>query len=122
MRPTSYPEPASGRKSDTGSTKALPPTHPSAGDKRFDGLEEQSPSGRPQRAAQRPRLWLRGEQATALIEEAEAGHGLTGTGPERNPHSQRVQLIPTDLVDHSQELHSTALRSCAEARIRAQYL
>lgn len=38
-------------------------------------------------------------QVAELVKEAEAGYDLTSHDTEPNPHFQRVQLVPEDLLD-----------------------
>lgn len=38
-------------------------------------------------------------QVADLVQEAEAGYDPTTRQPEPNPHFQRVQLVPEDLLD-----------------------
>lgn len=42
---------------------------------------------------------LSDEQVAAVADEAEAGYDLAGRESEANPHFQRVQLVPADLLD-----------------------
>lgn len=42
---------------------------------------------------------LSDEQVAAIAGEAEAGYDLTGRVSEANPHFQRLQLVPADLLD-----------------------
>lgn len=39
------------------------------------------------------------DDVAAMIAEAEQGYDLTGRDPAPNPHFQRVQLVPPDLLD-----------------------
>jgi len=39
------------------------------------------------------------EDVAALAAEAEDGYDLTGRSAEPNPHFQRLQLVPADLLD-----------------------
>lgn len=39
------------------------------------------------------------EDLAAMAAEAEAGYDLTGRASELNPHFQRLQLVPADLLD-----------------------
>lgn len=42
---------------------------------------------------------LRDDQVAAMAEEAEAGYELSNQPSESNPHFQRLQLVPADLLD-----------------------
>ncbi len=46
---------------------------------------------------------LTDEQVAVAVEEAEGGYDLTGRQSEPNPHFQRVQLVPADLLDAIEE-------------------
>lgn len=39
------------------------------------------------------------KNVAALAAEAEAGYELTGRSSEPNPHFQRLQLVPSDLLE-----------------------
>lgn len=39
------------------------------------------------------------ESVAAMAAEAEAGYDLTEQVPQLNPHFQRLQLVPADLLD-----------------------
>ncbi len=42
---------------------------------------------------------LRDEDVAAMATEAESGYDLTGREAQPNPHFQRLQLVPTDLLE-----------------------
>ena len=46
---------------------------------------------------------LSDEQVAAAVEAAETGYDLADMQSEANPHFQRVQLVPADLVDAIEE-------------------
>lgn len=46
---------------------------------------------------------LSNEQIAAAVAESETGFDLSGTQSEPNPHFQKVQLVPADLVDALEE-------------------
>lgn len=46
---------------------------------------------------------LSADQVAAMAEEAEAGYDLSGQSSEFNPHFQRLQLVPADLLDAIEE-------------------
>jgi hypothetical protein len=46
---------------------------------------------------------LSDEQVSAAVDEAESGYDVADTASEPNPHFQRVQLVPADLVDAIEE-------------------
>jgi hypothetical protein len=42
---------------------------------------------------------LSDEQVAAMADEAETGYDLAARAPEPNPHFQRLELVPADLMD-----------------------
>jgi hypothetical protein len=50
-------------------------------------------------------------QVSDLVQEAEAGYGLTTCQAESSPHFHRVQLVPEDLLDAIDE-RAASLSRC----------
>ncbi len=46
---------------------------------------------------------LSADQVAAMAEEPEAGYDLSNQSSESNPHFQRLQLVPADLLDAIEE-------------------
>lgn len=42
---------------------------------------------------------LSDERVAAMSDESEGGYDLTERAPEPNPHFQRLELVPADLLD-----------------------
>lgn len=42
---------------------------------------------------------LGNDAVVAMADEAESGYDLAGRTPEPNPHFQRLELVPADLLD-----------------------